>query len=281
MTTSELEIRPMTMQNLEKALDWAALEGWNPGLRDAVPFYAADPHGFSMGFLGEEPVSCISGVRYQDEFAFIGLYIVRPEFRGRGLGIQTWNHCLANLQDTTIGLDGVLGRQSDYERSGFQLAKRNTRFQGKGGEWSSNHEDVRPFVPEDFVAISRLDQFGFPANRDAFLAVWTATYSTYVREVRGEVSGFVTVRPCRSGYKIGPLIAEDPGTADLLLAKALSSVPTGELVSIDVPETHVLAMDLVHRNALKPIFSTVRMYRGPFPEVDESMVYGVATFELG
>src|SRR5262245_49128429 len=40
------EIRTMSRAELGLALDWAAAEGWNPGLDDATPFHVADPAGF-------------------------------------------------------------------------------------------------------------------------------------------------------------------------------------------------------------------------------------------
>jgi hypothetical protein len=38
-----LQIRPMTRAELGAGLDWAAGEGWNPGVHDADGFHAADP----------------------------------------------------------------------------------------------------------------------------------------------------------------------------------------------------------------------------------------------
>lgn len=46
MTIPKLQIRRMTLDDLKLALAWAGQEGWNPGLHDAEPFFAADPHGF-------------------------------------------------------------------------------------------------------------------------------------------------------------------------------------------------------------------------------------------
>lgn len=43
---NNLTIRPAARRDLEMVLDWAAAEGWNPGIRDAVPFFAADPNGY-------------------------------------------------------------------------------------------------------------------------------------------------------------------------------------------------------------------------------------------
>jgi len=71
-----------TLKEVELAVEWAAREGWNPGLSDARAFYAQDPSGFFVGKLHGEPVSCISCVRYPHDFAFIGFYMVSPEYRG-------------------------------------------------------------------------------------------------------------------------------------------------------------------------------------------------------
>ena len=83
-----LTIRAMTRADLDAAIDWAAAEGWNPGLDDAECFYAADPAGFLMGFAGDAPVASISVVRYGDTFGFLGLYIVRPESAWTGLRLS-------------------------------------------------------------------------------------------------------------------------------------------------------------------------------------------------
>ena len=49
--TDSYAIRPMARDELSIALDWAAAEGWNPGLHDAPCFLAADPQGFLLGLL--------------------------------------------------------------------------------------------------------------------------------------------------------------------------------------------------------------------------------------
>ena len=82
--------RTMTRQEIEIPIEWAAKEGWNPGLYDGESFHAADPDGFILGLLDDEPIASISAVKYGTSFGFIGFYIVKPEYRGKGYGIQTW-----------------------------------------------------------------------------------------------------------------------------------------------------------------------------------------------
>lgn len=126
------DIRTASREELEMMIDWAALEGWNPGLFDADAFYAADPKGFLMGFMDEEPISCISAVAYDHGFGFVGFYIVKPEYRGNGYGYQIWEVAIKYLTTQNIGLDGVLAEQENYKKTGFKLAYRNIRYEGKG-----------------------------------------------------------------------------------------------------------------------------------------------------
>jgi GNAT superfamily N-acetyltransferase len=129
----EEQIRALTRAELALALDWAAAEGWNPGLADADCFLQADEGGFLGLFVAGRLVASISVVAYDSAFAFLGLYIVAPEFRGRGLGFKLWRAGVARLGDRRIGLDGVVAQQENYARSGFRLAWRNQRYEGRGG----------------------------------------------------------------------------------------------------------------------------------------------------
>jgi hypothetical protein len=42
---ADLVIRPMSRGQLDLAVQWAADEGWNLGLKDADCFYQTDPDG--------------------------------------------------------------------------------------------------------------------------------------------------------------------------------------------------------------------------------------------
>ena len=92
---SELRIRAMRPKEIAIAADWAAAEGWNPGLADAACFATVDPQGFFIGELDGEPAATVSCVNYDARFAFLGFYIVREDLRGRGYGLRVWNAAIA------------------------------------------------------------------------------------------------------------------------------------------------------------------------------------------
>ena len=82
MTARDMNIRRMTRDELDTLVEWAACEGWNPGLDDAEVFWATDPEGFIAAEIEGELIGGGSIVAYEKKYGFIGLFIVRPEYRG-------------------------------------------------------------------------------------------------------------------------------------------------------------------------------------------------------
>src|SRR5690606_26411287 len=127
-----VHILRMSRAEMGLAIDWAAREGWNPGRHDADIFHPIDVRGHFMGWVDNQPAACISGLRYGSSYGFIGLYIVQPHLRGRGLGMAVWRAALDHLKGCVVGLDGVVEQQANYRRSGFDLAWHNRRFMTLG-----------------------------------------------------------------------------------------------------------------------------------------------------
>ena len=87
-------------------------------------------------------------------------------------------------------------------------------------------------------------------------------------------------RPCREGFKIGPLFAEDASRAERLFA-GLGQVTAGAPVFLDVPETNAAALALASRHGMQEVFGCARMYHGDAPPLPWERIFGVTTFELG
>lgn len=277
------EIRPMSRADLDVALGWARDEGWNPGLDDADSFHAQDPSGFLMGWLDGRPIACISVVKYGEMFAFLGLYIVRPDWRGKGYGKAIWDAGIASAGDRTIGLDGVVAQQDNYRKSGFVLAHRSARWGGVIAGSGEADPRVRAVRPDLLPAVEGFDGACFPAPRPRFLASWlsdTPTRHTLCVVEGGEVLGYGTIRTSVDGHKVGPLSARTPDVASNLL-NALAASTGGGPVFIDIPAPNEAAVQLAGSLGLTPSFETARMYRGPAPTLPLAQIFGTTTLELG
>jgi len=277
----------MRRPELDLAVDWAAAEGWNPGLRDADAFWAADPDGFWLAELAGEPVASISVVRYTPDYGFLGFYICRPEHRGKGLGHALWHVGMRHLGGRCVGLDGVVAQQANYRKSGFALDRRNIRF---GAERPAPPEiaapppglEVLPAGAVPFAEIAAYDRPCFGVPRDAFLRAWLTQPGHVALAARrsGHLAGYAVLRPCRQGAKIGPLFADGPGEAAALFGALLGAAPAGP-VFLDVPEPHAAAVALVQSAGMSPVFETARMHTRAPPPVEASRVFGITSFELG
>jgi hypothetical protein len=279
---SELRIRPMRPDEIPIAVDWAAAEGWNPGLADAVCFATVDPGGFLIGELDGAPAATVSCVNYDAGFAFLGFYIVRKDLRGRGHGLRIWNAAIAHAGAHVIGLDGVVAQQQNYRKSGFALAHANVRYGGSVAAPDAPGAGVVPLSAIPFADIEASDRTVFPAARSAFLRAWLGASGHVGRALvrDGRLAAWGVIRPCRTGRKIGPLVADDRAAAEAVLAALLASTGSGEIF-FDVPGTNRDAVALAQDLGLAPVFETARMYTGAIPPLRLERVFGVTTFELG
>lgn len=265
-------------------LDWAAAEGWNPGLDDAAAFLAADPGGFFVAETGGRVVAAISVVNHDDAHAFLGLYLCRPEFRGRGIGFGLWRHALDHAGRRTVGLDGVAAQQENYGRSGFVRTGATSRLEGPAFVAPSPDPSsaLRPFTPDDFERAAALDRSATGHGRARFLPAWlaaTPTRRTVVMGSEGTLSGLATARLCRRGCKIGPVIARNTAQALALVAAAAATHGSAPLI-LDVPDSQPAFRAALVARGFTATFETARMYRGTPPRRDGTL-QAVATLELG
>lgn len=281
MVKNEFVIRQMTKDDVELAVNWAAEEGWNPGLNDAACFYGADPQGFFIGELNGEPVGCISAVSYGDSYGFIGFYIVRKDLRGKWYGVELGKKAMSHLGARNTGIDGVVKKIKSYEKFGFTLAHRNIRYEGTGGGPGSTGVVELTDIP--FENILSYDAGIFPARRAAFLEQWiiqSGSTSFGFMEDK-ELRGYGVIRPCRTGFKIGPLFADSFDAGKRLFNALRGKVPAREPVFLDIPAINDSALALAQAYGMMPVFETGRMYSKGMPGVPMEKVFGITSFELG
>jgi len=280
VTTGVFTIRTMIRKELDLALDWAAAEGWNPGLHDADSFFATDPGGFLIGELDDRPVGCVSAVTYGNVLSFLGFFLMAKEHRGSGYGFQLGQAALQRAGTCPMGLDGVVAQQENYRKAGFVPAWRNVRYGGRGGgSFPTGLVDVS-LVPSQEVISFDAEHFG--VARPVFVRHWIQQQDALGLAVleQDRLVGYGVIRACRMGFKIGPLFARGVAQAERLF-NGLAAYAKEAPLFIDVPEPNTAAVALARRHGMSPVFETARMYKGTPPNIPIEQVFGITTFELG
>jgi GNAT superfamily N-acetyltransferase len=283
-----LTVRSMTRAEVGDIVEQAAVEGWNPGLHDDDLFWDFDSDAFLAAEIDGKIIGGGAVTSYDGRFGFMGFFIVRPEFRGRGLGGQLWHirkqRMLERLRPgAAVGMDGVFEMQAWYAKGGFVLSHRDVRYQGIAPFRGPGRNGTVPIDVVPFEQVLAYDAACFPAPRERFLRAWVAQPDSLALAVQGSdnrLAGFGVVRRCREGVRIGPLFADDASTASLLF-DGLATFAPGEALCIDAPENNPAAIGLAIQRGMKPVFGCARMYMGPIPNFASDHVFGVSSFELG
>lgn len=279
------EIGAMTRSEVAVLESWAAAEQWNPGLHDMEVAWGFDAAAFIALRKDGELVGGGAIMSYDGKAGFMGLFIMRPDQRGRGLGTLLWHERLRRLRErlepgASIGMDGVFDMVPFYATGGFQSLYRDVRYEGKVS--TEPHPDAVPLSRLEFDQVDAYDQPIFGTRRSDFLRAWLSQPDGRGAAVlrRGEIRGYGFLRRCRVGFKLGPVFADDPETADVILQELFASAG-GQQVQLDVPEPNAAAVELARHYGLEPGFGCARMVCGPPLPVPVERVYGVTSFEFG
>ncbi len=290
-------IRPLKNSDIRLVTQWAREEGFAPGAGDFGIYRHTDQQGLWIGCLNGVPIGCIAGVRYNKLYGFIGLYLVVPEHRGKGFGIKLWQKAIKHLETLPcVGLEAALNRVEDYAKWGFQSASPTTRWQSIGRD-TLNLDDINTLnnrsnlnllegkeIPSH--AVHSYDERRETTPRPHFLSDWLNHPAGQVLALvdnQGFCHGFGRIRPCllkdREGWRIGPLLADTPLLAKILLENLIIKHPG--VILLDSPGANTNVENLLKELGFKAISQTLRMYRGQQPHISLNDVYGLACLELG
>ena len=294
-------IRLITDADLPLVNHWAQQEGFCPGVGDTGIYYNTDRTGVWVGVLDHQPIGCIAGIRYDQSYGFVGMFIVDPAFRGRGYGLALWQKAMEYLQEVAcVGLEAALERVENYTSWGFKPAYYTRRY---GLPSAYRHACLRPTtaldlplgfqilsgaeVPEEIVQI--YDARHEVTPRPLFLHEWLQHPEGTVKVVldeTGSCRGYGRIRPCLlpndttpNGWRLGPLLADQPELAGALLDLLLSDRQGPVL--IDVPEINRAATSLLEERGFELQLFNLRMYKGDPPSLSLKDIYGLACLELG
>ena len=291
-------IQPLRAADLAGALELSAAASWNQNLADWRLMIAL---GRGWGIrahdnAGRERLAASAvALPYGNDFAWVSMVLVLPEFRGRGYASQLLEHALADLawRDIAAILDATpeghpIYVDKDFVDSwGFRRYRRAARplagaSAARAAATGAGQATVRPLRDGDWPAILAIDRPAFGADRAALLRSLAARLprAAHVAEHAGRISGFVLARDGREATQIGPLLAADDTSARALLDAALATL--GGPVCVDLTDRHASLLPWLKARGFAYQRPFTRMVRGlPSAPGDPGHIVLVAGPELG
>jgi predicted N-acetyltransferase YhbS len=288
-------IRPLDEADIPAAMRLKESAGWNQTGADWLRLLRLEPRGCFAAVVDGRLVGTATTTAYGRELAWVGMVLVDPEFRRRGIASRLMRAALSHLDGEgveTVKLDATPDGRHVYERFGFEDELTVERWAGRGAapaEAAGAESGVESASPSALDAtrlaeILELDRAAFGANRARLVESLIAQglVSALVKNSRGGgARGYALARAGALADYVGPLVASDSETAALLLDDVLARL-AGRPVYVDVNTRFDSAARALAERGFRKQRDLVRMRRGAKSGAGTSdKVFAIAGPEVG
>jgi len=259
--------------------------GWNQTAEDWRRFLDVSPDGCFAAEYNGSVVGTVTTISYGSEVSWIGMMLVDPAYRRRGIARRLMQRGLEWLGECeTIKLDATPAGKKVYDTLGFRDEYGLSRMiTGSVRIPTALSRGISSITRDDFSEIAVLDGVVFGADRMAILESLTrdnpGTALKYT--CNGVIRGYCMGRPGTNFYQIGPIVAETAADAVNVTGAALQHL-AGRPVVIDVPAAQQRFMQWLVHSGFTVERTFIRMYYGAnnHPGCPEK-VFAICGPELG
>ena len=279
-----MAISTLEESDVPAALELQSLAGWNQTANDWKRVLRLDRAGSFAARLDGRLVGTTTTLGFGHDLAWIGMVLVHPDFRGRGLGRQLMEAALEHLQRqgvATVKLDATPAGKPLYEKLGFETELAIQRWEGVATRRAA--VGAREARDGFLDAVRALDLSAFGLDRSGVMSalVDDAHVAPLTIGADDTPRAFALARPGLRADYVGPLVAGDPGDA-LTLVDAMHARLAGKRVYMDVSREFALDDDALTSRGLVRQRDLHRMRLGvPSGLGTSPLVMAIAGPELG
>lgn len=237
MNKPSFNIREMQPQDLPAAMDIKNREGWNQTLTD-WEFLLHDKNNCCLVALHQDKVvATVSAINYEHRLSWIGMMLVRQEYRGLGLAKTLMKAMLEKLQGyQAIKLDATPAGFPVYAGLGFVTEYRIWRMTRPASvQPPAPATHIAPLMEASLEGMVDYDQKNYGVNRKQLLEYLyrQSPESAWIAQTEQSIHGYILGRPGTNYHQLGPLVATSMETAIALLSSALAELKD-QAVVVDV-----------------------------------------------
>lgn len=236
------------------------IAGWNQLPVDWRRFLTLESEGCFLAEIDGQPAGTATVTCHGTDLAWIGMVLVHPDFRRRGVGTALLEHAIHHLREVRgvrcVKLDATPEGQPLYEKLGFRAEWGLRRWR------SESRPDGQAATPAP-VALSgaslAFDREVFGADRSALLRSLAAEGLAGERGVGG---GFALMRDGARAIYLGPSVARDEASGAAMMEALIRRTPPDRWIFWDIPDGNAAAVSLAGRLGFEPVRVLTRMWLG-------------------
>jgi len=277
----QVNIRLLFESDIPAAMKLKEAAGWNQTEADWRRLLRLEPEGCFAAIENDRLVGTTTTTTYGDELAWIGMVLVDPQQRRRGIATKLMETALGYLaaKVVVIKLDATSEGEPVYEKFGFRTESLVQRWRAS----IKSQPTAREETAIDLKALLALDKQAFGADRSQLikhLIVDSRISPVLVKDESGSLNGYALARAgTKAGY-IGPVVARDTARVENLFDRVVGEL-SGTNVYIDFStECGVSASVLADRGFVKER-DLIRMSYGPRSAKTSPLVIAIAGPEIG
>lgn len=280
-------LRPLAVSDLAFAHGLSRAAGWNQTERDWRRFLSLAPAGCFLVECEGRRAGTATTTSYGRDLAWIGMVLVHPDFRRRGLGTALLREAIRHLREdcgiACVRLDATPEGRPLYEGLGFGAEWGLRRWVREADPDSAG--DAEPTAPGADV-----EAFGPARSRDLDLAVFGADRGELLASLaagslfveRLADGSFGMLREGEMAYYLGPVTAASPASGRELAERLVSRCPRDRPVYWDLPDLNAAAIELASGLGFGPTRVLTRMrLGGEARPSDPARVFGISEPGLG
>jgi GNAT superfamily N-acetyltransferase len=272
-----MQLRVMTTQDILGGLRLNTIVGWNQTAADWTRFLTTSPDGCFVMDDDGKIVGTATTLSYENLFAWIGMVLVDPSHRNRGIGTSLLQRTIEYLDAAgipTLKLDATPAGKPLYERLGFVSEYEIDRWVLKRSVAHEPAVSNTKLSPEHLASIFQHDFQAFGADRAPLLNSLNddAPDLTLIAQIGAQLRGYAFGRRGLFADHLGPWMSLDANTSKELLEEFLQR-SSRETVIVDALRSNPAVRDLLRERGFSPVRLLTRMYRGPnsFPGKPDSL----------
>ncbi|PFN26634.1 GNAT family N-acetyltransferase [Bacillus cereus] len=240
MIELEMRVERLRKEKIEDIVALSSYIGWDYN-REEIETICNSGIVYGVWNERKELIASAAIILYGETLGSIGMVIVHPDYKGRGIGKAITDSCIKSVStQTPIMLIATDEGKPLYEKLGFRAVSYVSKYicnsYNVNHKCAENEEYMMDYEEGDLEEIIKIDEYAFGTNRKEFLKkrIIQSEQCIVVKDNKQNVLGYGLSIQTPENKIIGPVVAKHDAMA-MRIVHNLAKGHNGKL-RMDVPE---------------------------------------------